>query len=44
MKIKINKWDLIKFKKLLHSKENHKQKYNPQNGRRYLQTKQLTRD
>ena len=25
MKIKLNKWDLIKLKKLLHSKGNHKQ-------------------
>ena len=24
MKTKINKWDLIKLKKLLHSKDNHK--------------------
>ena len=33
-------------KKFLHSKGNHKpdKKNNPQNGRKYLQTNQLTRD
>ena len=30
--------------KLLHSKGNHKQEDNPQNGRKYLQTKQLAKD
>ena len=35
IKPKINKWDLIKLKKLLHSKGNHKQKSNSQNGRKF---------
>ena len=30
---------LIKLKMFLHSKENHKQKDNPQNGSKYLQMK-----
>ena len=43
IKTKINKWDLMKIKSFLHSKRNHK-KDNTQNGRKYLQTKQLTKD
>ena len=46
IKTKINKWNLIKLKSFCFlSKGNHKQqKDNPQNGGKYLQTKQLTRD
>ena len=46
IKPKINKWDLIKLKSFLCNKGNHKQneKKNPQNRRKYLQTKQMTRD
>ena len=43
IKAKINKWDLVKYKKLSQSKGNHKQKHNIWNGRKYLQTMQLTR-
>ena len=46
--MKINKWDLIKLKGFLHSKGNHKQNkkdnFLPQNGRKYLQMMQSTRD
>ena len=42
IKTKINKWDLIK---VLHSKgNNNNMKSNPQNGRKYLQMKQMTWD
>ena len=45
IKTKINKWDLIKLKSFCTAKKNViKQKDNPRNGRKYLQTKQLTRD
>ena len=45
IKTKINKWDLMKLKSFLESKENiNKTKDNLQNGRQYLQTKQLTKD
>jgi len=44
--MKINKWDLIKLKGFLHSKGNHKQNkkdnFLPQNGRKYLQMMQST--
>ena len=43
IKTKIKKWDLVKLE-ILHSKGNLKQNENPQNGRKYLQMKQLTRD
>ena len=43
MKIKTNRWDLLNLK-VLCIKGNHKQNDNLQNGRKYLQTKQLTRD
>jgi len=42
-KVKINKWGLIKYKKLSQSKGNHKQKHNTWNRRKYLQRMQLTR-
>ena len=47
MKIKtnINKWDLTKLKCFCTAKETiNKMTINPQNGRKYLQTKQLTKD
>ena len=38
IKTKINKWDLIKLTKLLHSEGNHKHnENNPQNGRKHWQ-------
>ena len=45
MKIKINKWDLIKLKSsYIVNKTVNKQKGSPQNERKYLQMKQLTKD
>ena len=45
MKIKINKWDLIKLKSFCTAKEIiNKTKGSPQNGRKYLQMMQLTKD
>ena len=45
IKTKINKGDLIKLKSFWTTKETiSKMKNNPQNGRKYLQMKQVTRD
>ena len=48
IKTKINKWDLIKLKTFHTAKEiinkMKRQDENLQNGRKYLQTKQLTKD
>ena len=45
IKTKINKWDLMKLKIFYTAKVNIKrQKEKPQNGRKCLQMKQLTKD
>ena len=45
IKTKINKWDLMKLKRFCTAKETkNKTKGNPQNGRKYLQMMQLTKD
>ena len=45
IKTKISEWDLIKLKSFYTEKETiNKTKRQSQNGRKYLQTKQQTRD
>ena len=45
IKTQINKWDLMKLKSFCTAKETiNKTKNNSQNGRKYLQMKQLTKD
>jgi len=45
IKTKINKWDLIKLKNFCTTKKTvSKPENNPQNGRKYLPVKWLTRD
>ena len=45
IKTKINKWDLMKLKSFCTGKETiTRQKDNPQNGRKYLQMNQWTKD
>ena len=45
IKTKKNKWDLMKFKSFCTTKKNiNKMKDDPQNGRKYVQVQQLTKD
>ena len=45
IKTKINKWDLMKLKTFAQQRKvQSRRKDSPQNGRKYLQMKQLTKD
>ena len=44
IKTKINKWDIMKLKSFHTVKETIRRKDNPQNGKKYLQSNQRTKD
>ena len=44
IKTKINKWDLMKLKSFCTTKKTIRRKDSTQNGKKYLQTKQWTKD